>query len=194
MFNFKLNLFLILLTTITYAVPHSMAQRPSSPSAEQPEGHQAEEYHESALRRFEIITLSSLPFTAIHSYFGVRTVRMIQENKIAPIITPKNYRAMGISAVSLSLFIGIYDWFHTRNVDRSAPSIPERKQPEPPTEEGIPPDGPLAIYPSNAQHASMNSMATFYGQSQQLSSENQLNMWGVEQSQDLFIPLFQMTF
>ena len=101
------------------------------------------EYHESALRRFEIITLSALPFTAVHSYLGVRGIQMIQQNKIAPILTPKDYRIMGLSAVSFSLFIGVWDWLHTRHVDRSAPSIPGRKPPSPEQDE-IPDDGSIA--------------------------------------------------
>lgn len=101
------------------------------------------EYHESALRRFEIVTLSSLPFTAVHSYLGVRGIQMIQQNKIAPVLSPTNYRTMGISAVSFSLFIGVWDWLHTRNVDRSAPSIPGHKPKSPPQDE-FPDDGSIA--------------------------------------------------
>ena len=117
----------------------TQAQYPSQQTQETPET----EYHESALRRFEIVTLSALPFTAVHSYLGVRGIQMIQQNKISPVLTPKNYRIMGISAVSLSLFIGVWDWLHTRNVDRSAPSIPGRKPP-PPQQDEIPEDGSIA--------------------------------------------------
>lgn len=191
MYNFKLKLLIIVITGMAIFVPFSIAQQPSS----LPTDHSHDEhYHESALRRFEIITLSALPFTAIHSYLGVRTVRMIQENKIAPVLTPKNYRVMGISAVSLSLFIGIYDWWHTRNVDSSAPSIPELKKPDPPTEEGIPPEGPIAFSPSNAQHAKINSTSTFLGDSQHWSDNHQLNMWKTKQTECVVIPLFQIRF
>ena len=57
-------------------------------------------------------------------------------------MTPKDYRMVGIGAVSLSLFIGIWDWLHTRNVDRSAPRVPEPKAP--PTEEDDPVEGTIA--------------------------------------------------
>ncbi len=123
----------------------SLAQYP----LQQPQETHDSEYHESALRRFEIITLSALPFTAVHSYLGVRGIQMIQQNKIAPVLTPKNYRTMGIAAVSFSVFIGVWDWLHTRHVDRSAPSIPGRKPPAPEQDE-IPDDGSIA-------------RATFYG-------------------------------
>ena len=187
------------LSTLILFVPHAEAQQPSSPPSEHSHDDHEEHYHESALRRFEIITLSSLPFTAIHSYFGVRAVRMIQDNKIAPVLTPKNYRAMGISAVSLSLFIGIWDWLHTRNVDTSEPSMPERKQPTPPTEEGSPTDGPLAIIPSNAQHVMMNNTSnfigsTFIGQSHLMQQNNQLNRWRTDPAAGLVIPLLQIRF
>lgn len=194
MYNFKLKLLIIVITVMAIFLPYSIAQQPSSPPTDHSDDAHHEHYHESALRRFEIITLSALPFTAIHSYLGVRTVRMIQENKIAPVLTPKNYRVMGISAVSLSLFIGIWDWLHTRNVDRSAPSIPEHKKPDPPTEEGVPPEGPLAFSPSNAQHANMNSTSTFLGDSQHWSDGNQLNLWKTKQTECVVIPLFQLRF
>ena len=48
---------------------------------------QSEVYHESALRRFEIVTLVSLPFTAIHSFLAVRGVEMIRQNRVAPSLT-----------------------------------------------------------------------------------------------------------
>ena len=119
-----------------------------------------EEHSESALRRFEIITLSSLPFTAVHSYLGVvRAVRMIQTNKIAPVLSPKNYRVMGICAVSFSLFIGIWDWFHTRNVDRSALSVPGREPPSPPVEEE-PIDGSIARIGSFGPNANVYGISS----------------------------------
>ncbi len=184
----------MVLSTIILFVPHAEAQQPSSPPSEHSHDDHEDHYHETALRRFEIITLSSLPFTAIHSYLGVRAVRMIQDNKIAPVLTPKNYRAMGISAVSLSLFIGIWDWWHTRNVDTSEPSIPEWKQPTPPTEEGSPTEGPLAIIPSNAQHVMMNNTSTFFGQPYLMQQNHQLNIGGTGPSEGLVIPLLQIRF
>ena len=47
-------------------------------------GKHEEPYQESALRRFEIVTLISLPFTAIHSFLVVRGVEMVRQNEIAP--------------------------------------------------------------------------------------------------------------
>ncbi len=153
------------------------------------------EYHESALRRFEIITLSAFPFTAVHSYLGVRGIQMIQQNKIAPVLTPKNYRIMGISAVSLSLFIGVWDWYHTRNVDRSEPSIPGHEHPSPPQDE-IPDDGSIA-------------RATYYGPySTNIYLNNQspnqipsmkplcmgLNKWMNEQSTLISLTLLEIRF
>lgn len=114
------------------------AQNEITPPAEHSE-HQ-EEYSESALRRFEIITLSSFPFAAVHSYLTVRGVKMIRENKISPVLYPKDYRRIGIGAVSLALIIGVWDWLNTRNKDRTASRVPTRP-PTPPPEE---PDGSIA--------------------------------------------------
>lgn len=124
-------------------VPNLDAQN----NSEQNQTQSQDEYTESGLRRFEIVTLSSLPFTAVHSYLGVRGIQMVQQNKIAPVLTSNNYRIMGISAVSLSLFIGIWDWVHTRNIDRSAPSIPQQYPQSPPNEQEIPDDGSIARAP-----------------------------------------------
>lgn len=154
---------------------------------------QHEEYHESALRRFEIVTLSSLPFTAVHSYLGVRGVRMIQTNKIAPELSPQNYRVMGICAVSFSLFIGIWDWFHTRDVDRSAPSVPGRKPASPPEEE-VPTDGFFARINSYGPYENRYALSTYIGQPFQYAANTQLNMWRIHQTDSLVIPLFQLRF
>lgn len=194
MCNFIRIFLTILIAGMAIFVPCTIAQQPSSPPTDHAQESEHEHYHESALRRFEIITLSALPFTAIHSYLGVRTVRMIQENKIAPVLTQKNYRVMGISAVSLSLFIGIWDWMHTRKVDRSAPSIPEIKKIDPPTEEGAQPDGPIAFSPSNVQLANMNKTSMFLGDSKHWTDGPELNMWKTEQTAGVVIPLFQIRF
>ena len=153
-----------------------------------------EEYHESALRRFEIITLSSLPFTAIHSYLGVRGVRMIQDSKIAPVLSPQNYRVMGICAVSLSLFIGIWDWYHTRDVDRSAPSIPEYKPPTPPSEDDLPPDGTITGIRGSGPNANVHAKSIIYRRSSQPPRFTQLNEWTTETVDSIYIPLFQIRF
>lgn len=155
---------------------------------------QHEEYSESALRRFEIVTLSSLPFTAVHSYLGVRAVKMIQNNKIDPVLTPENYRVMGISAVSLSLFIGIWDWLHTRNVDRSAPSVPGRKPPTPPTEEEVPPDGTLASIPILGPHVNLYNFSTNIGHPHESMTKTKLNMWADNPPIGIAIPLLEIRF
>ncbi|MFQ6040975.1 MAG: hypothetical protein ACE5PV_08975 [Candidatus Poribacteria bacterium] len=93
-------------------------------TAEEP----AEPYHESALRRFEIISLVSLPFTAIHSYLLVRGIRMAQQGKIAPKISDTDYKIIGASAVTFSAFIGFWDWLHTRGKDTSQPLIPKESK------------------------------------------------------------------
>ncbi len=165
-------------------LPYSQAQEPET---------QHEEYSESALRRFEIVTLSSLPFTAIHSYLGVRGVRMIQTNKIAPVLSPKNYRVMGICAVSFSLFIGIWDWFHTRNVDRSAPSVPGRKPATPPDQEE-PTEGSFASIRNIGSYENVYGVSSYVVHPQQSMINTQLNMWGSEQSVDFVLPLFQIRF
>ncbi len=200
MFNIKSTLLaryfvvVMVLPTIILFVPHAEAQQSSFPPSEHSHDAHGEEYHENALRRFEIITLSSLPFTAIHSYLGVRVVRMVQDNKIAPVLTQKNYRVMGISAVSLSLFIGIWDWLHTRNVDTSEPSIPELKPSTPPTEEERTPEGPIAIIPGNAQHVMMNNASTFIRKPYLMQQNHQLNIGGTVPSEGLVIPLLQIRF
>lgn len=170
----------------------SQAQFTSQQTQEIPDS----EYNESALRRFEIVTLSALPFTAVHSYLGVRGIQMIQQNKIAPVLTPKNYRIMGISAVSLSLFIGVWDWLHTRNVDRSAPSIPGRKPPSPPQEDEIPDDGSIARAPFYVPYST-----NIYWNNHSLDEIPSmkplckgLNMWMNEQPALISLTLLEMRF
>ena len=91
----------------------------------------AEEYKESALRRFEIVTLVSLPFTAIHSYLAVRGVRIIQEGNIAPEFSSRDFKIVGVTAVSYALLIGFWDWLHTHGKNPSEQLIPT--SPRPPT-------------------------------------------------------------
>ncbi|MDE0481737.1 MAG: hypothetical protein OXI67_04070 [Candidatus Poribacteria bacterium] len=194
MFRFRSRIFILALAAIFILVPHSQAQNQSSPPTQQTQGTHQEEYHESALRRFEIITLSALPFTAVHSYLGVRGVKMIQTNKIAPELTSQNYRVMGICAVSFSLFIGIWDWLHTRNVDRSAPSVPGYKPPTRPTDEAAPPDGSIARGTFFGPHANVYGISTNFGQQGRYTVNTQLNMWSTEPPVGLVIPLFEIRF
>ena len=98
-------------------------------------GKHEEPYQESKLRRFEIVTLISLPFTAIHSFLAVRGIEMVRQNEIAPELTNTDFKIIGASAVSFSLFIGFWDWLHTRDKDSSeqlipsSPSTPSPQQP-----------------------------------------------------------------
>ena len=96
-------------------------------------GKHEEPYHESALRRFEIVTFVSLPFTAIHSFLVVRGVEMVRQNVIAPELSSSHFGVIGASAVSFALFIGFWDWLHTRDSDSSEqliPSGPTRELPK----------------------------------------------------------------
>jgi hypothetical protein len=194
MLRFRRRVFALTLAAIFILVPQLQAQNQSSPTTQQTHETHHEEYSESALRRFEIVTLSSLPFTAVHSYLGVRGIKMIQTNKIAPELSSLNYRVMGISAVSLSLFIGIWDWLHTRNVDRSAPSVPGYKPPSPPTDEAVPPDGSIARGPILGPQANIYGISTNYWQPERYMVNNQLNMWSAEPPVGFVIPLLEIRF
>ena len=182
MYKFGTRLLLLSFVALLFLLPQANAQLHEESPAEEEHTH----YSESALRRFEIITLSSLPFTAIHSYLAVRGVKMYRENLFAPELTPQDYRIVGIGAVSLSLFIGVWDWFHTRHVDRSAPRVPEPKAP--PSEEQDP-EGTIArlsdIDPYIARYREMSREATL---------NKRLNGWSNEPAIGLAIPLLQIRF
>ena len=106
--------------------------------ARQEESEEPDKYHESALRRFEIITLSSLPFTAVHSFFMVRGIEMIRQNKFSPKLSDQNFRAIGMCTACFSLFIGIRDWYMMRGKVRSELLIPRERLPKRrPTEPNI---------------------------------------------------------
>jgi hypothetical protein len=106
--------------------------------ARQEESEEPDKYYESALRRFEIITLSSLPFTAVHSFFMVRGIEMIRQNKFSPKLSDQNFRAIGVCTACFSLFIGIRDWYMMRGKVRSEPLIPREHLPKHrPTEPNI---------------------------------------------------------
>ena len=98
---------------------------------QQEKSKEPDKYYESALRRFEIITLSSLPFTAVHSFFMVRGVEMIRQNKFSPKLSKQNFRAIGICTACFSLFIGIRDWYMMRGKVRSELLIPQEHLPKP---------------------------------------------------------------
>jgi hypothetical protein len=118
---------LFIFVIVCILVPPLQAQIYPPGDVEEP----AEPYHESALRRFEIVSLVSLPFTAIHSYLVVRGIRMAQQGNIAPKLEDADYKIIGASAVTFSAFIGFWDWLHTRGEDTSQLLIP--KEPKKPT-------------------------------------------------------------
>ena len=183
MSKFSTQLLLISVVLLFFTQPHAKAQlQPEPPTHE----HSAD-YSESALRRFEIVTLSSLPFTAIHSYVAVRGVKMYRQNIFAPELTPRDYRIIGIGAASLSLFIGIWDWLHTRNVDRSAPRVPEPKTP--PVEEEDPVEGTIAQLSKTTPRT-----ANYRNILLQHTINNRLNRWTNDPAVGFAVPLVQIRF
>ncbi len=125
----KIRLLIILILTAMVVTDVSAQYQRGSEEEMSPARRQEEEvYHESALRRFEIVTIIALPFTAIHSYVGVRGLQMIQQNEFAPELSGTDFRIIGASAVSLALFIGFWDWLHTHNKNPSEELIPTSPQ------------------------------------------------------------------
>ena len=183
MYKFGTQLFLISTVLLFLTQPHVKAQFQSESSTQEDPAH----YSESALRRFEIVTLSSLPFTAIHSYVVVRGIKMYRENIFAPELTPSDYRMVGIGAVSLSIFIGVWDWLHTRNVDRSAPRVPEPEAP--PVEEEEPVEGTLARLSKTDLY-----IARYRHISRQDALNNRLNRWRNDPAIGFTLPLLQVRF
>ena len=187
MYKLSVRLFLLSTVLLFTVVPQVKAQFQTEPPAEETEQTEPEVYSESALRRFEIVTLSSLPFTAIHSYAIMRGVKMFRENQFAPELTPADYRIIGIGAASLSLFIGIWDWLHTRHVDRSAPRVPEPQTP--PVEDEEPVEGTLARLSETGPYT-----ARYRDMSLQNSINKQLNGWAGERTVGFAIPVIQIRF
>ncbi len=186
MYKFTIQL-LVLNLVVFLLVPDAKAQFTATPPGQQTQ-EEPEVYSESALRRFEIITLSSVPFTAIHSYVVVRGIKMYTSNQFAPELSPQDFRIIGVGAVSLSMFIGIWDWLHTRNVDRSAPRIPERTTPPLPEEEQ-PIEGPIARLSNTNPYT-----ARYRNRSPQDTINKELNRWAREPAAGLTIPLIQIRF
>ena len=122
---------LLIVLVLAAAVANSaLAQYQEDPEEETASAHrqEAEHYHESTLRRFEIVTLISLPFTAIHSYVGVRGIQMIRQSEFAPELSTTDFRIIGASAVSFALLIGFWDWLHTHDKNPSEELIPASPQ------------------------------------------------------------------
>ena len=188
MYKLGVRLFSLNLIFLFLMIPHANAQLQSESPESETEQTEPEVYSESALRRFEIITLSSIPFTAIHSYVIMRTVRMLQENQFAPELSPRDYRIIGAGAVSLSVFIGLWDWLHTRNVDRSAPRVPEPETP--PLPEGEEPIGETLTRLSETSPYT----ARYQSRSLQDSLDKGLNRWASKQSVGFVVPLVQIRF
>lgn len=125
----KIRLLIILILTVIVATGVSAQNQEGSEEETPPAPEQEEEdYHESALRRFEIVTLIALPFTAIHSYVGVRGLQMIRQNEFAPELSTTDFRIIGASAVSFALLIGFWDWLHTHDKNPSEELIPTSPQ------------------------------------------------------------------
>ena len=184
------RLFLFNLILFSVLIPNVSAQHRPGAAEEgaEAEKHEDEPYSESALRRFEIVTLSSLPFTAIHSYGITRLIKMWRENQFAPELSTQDYRIIGAGAVSLSLFIGFWDWLHTRDVDRSAPRVPELHTP-PPSEEEEPVEGTLARVSETSPYLLRSKNAVL-----QDSMNKGLNGWANEPPVGFVMPLIQIRF
>jgi len=111
----------------------------------------SEPYRESALRRFEIIFTTSLPFTALHSYLAVRSVGMIRQRKVSPKLEQSDWSIVGGLTICFSGFIAFWDWMHTRGEDISEKAIKPRR----PTDlySGQPAfDAPYSALASRIQH------------------------------------------
>ena len=91
----------------------------------------SEVYHESALRRSEIVFTISLPFTALHSYLAVRGVGMIRQRKISPELHRADWNVVGGLTILFSGFVAFWDWLHTRGEDISEATIMPRGRTEP---------------------------------------------------------------
>ena len=125
----KINVLPVLIIALiaagnSYAQSQNSSGEKLSTRRGQVKAQQREVYQESALRRFEIVTPVSLPFTAIHSFLAVRGVEMIRQNRVAPDLDSADYKIMGVSAASLALFIGFWDWLHMRDKNLSEQLIP----------------------------------------------------------------------
>lgn len=125
----KIRSLIVLMLTMMVATD-TLAQVQEDPEEEASvaRGQEEDIYHEGTLRRFEIITIIALPFTAIHSYAGVRGIQMIRQNEVAPELTTTDFKIIGASALSLALFIGFWDWLHTHDKNPSEELIPTSPQ------------------------------------------------------------------
>ena len=161
----KLLASLLLSTMIISGNTFAQYQPPSENTPAAQRGERAEKYEENALRRFEIVTLVSLPFTAIHSFLAVRTLKMVQKKNIAPELSSTDLKMVGVTAVSYALLIGFWDWLHTHGKNPSEQLIQTSpRRPTPPR-----PSTPAA-------------------------REGQTTSWEIEDSSDFVLPLVQIRF
>lgn len=112
---------------LTIAAQSGFCQAPSTTTpggVTPPQATAATPYKESAARRFEIITLVSLPFTAMHSYLVFRGVKMVRQGDVAAAPRGSDWNVIGIGAAAFSLGIATYDWARMRGKDRSEPLLP----------------------------------------------------------------------
>ena len=84
---------------------------------------------ESAIRRFEIVTLTALPFTAIHSFLIVKGVRVASEGNIAADVDGSDWNYVGLGAATLAIGIGVYDYLRMRGKDRNEQLLPSPPPP-----------------------------------------------------------------
>jgi hypothetical protein len=90
---------------------------------------EAESAGESALRRFEIVTLTALPFTAIHSFLIVKGVRVASEGNISADVEDSDWNYVGLGAATLAIGIGVYDYLRMRGKDRNEQLLPSPPPP-----------------------------------------------------------------
>ena len=105
--NKMLFIFCVLLLFI---VPYSYAQTTQDNIQPDKSG-----YHESALRRAEIIFTSSIPFTAIHGYLSVRSVEMIRQRKVSPNMGKNDWTIVIGLTIAFSSFVTFWDWRQTHD-------------------------------------------------------------------------------
>ncbi len=81
--------------------------------------------NESALRRFEIVTLTALPFTAAHSYFLMKGYRILRAGSLAAPVEGGDWNVVIAGAAVLAAGIGFYDYFRMKGKDRNESLLPE---------------------------------------------------------------------
>lgn len=80
---------------------------------------------ESALRRFEIVTFTALPFTAAHSYFLMKSYRILRAGSLAAPVEGSDWNVVIAGAAVLAVGIGFYDYYRMKGKDRNESLLPE---------------------------------------------------------------------